>query len=644
MSLVSLIETSKNYEAQKILCSANFSIDRGEKVSVVGKNGSGKSTLLKLVGGLIEPDEGKRIVQNSVTIKMMPQHPTFAHDVSVKEEIENALVEIKRKQKRYFEIVDVLASSPENKTLLQEQADISTYLDMHGGWDIEAKLEEVLLRFSLKEYEDKLVNLLSGGEQKRVSLAALLLEKPDLLLLDEPTNHLDVYMVEFLEELLNKENFTLLFISHDRYFIDTIATKTLEIEDCKLRSFSGGYSSYIVQKEKLLADTQKEHENMLKLLKKEEEWLNRGVKARVKRNMGRVDRVKKLKDEVKKNPGMIKKMRLELEREKGWGDKSSEHRNKKKMLFELENLSYSLPEKNLIKDFSSRILQKDRIAVVGKNGSGKSTFLKLLLGKLDGYSGKIKRGEVRVGYFDQQKDMLDDDKNLLETFCPLGGDRVDVRGKNMHVYGYLKNFLFPKEFLDKKIGILSGGEKSRVALALLFTKELDVLILDEPTNDLDIPTINILEEYLLNFKGAIIFASHDRFFVDKISNKLFVFKGDGLIEESYLDYSEYLEFEKEVAEAFLDESSGKKESKEKPKSKPKKLSYKELIEIERLPEELKNLELEIEEQNALLADPKSYKEIGVESIATKLEELEKIYNDKLERYIELEEKREELEG
>ncbi|MFP4485736.1 MAG: ribosomal protection-like ABC-F family protein [Campylobacterales bacterium] len=644
MSLVSLIETSKNYEAQKILCSANFSIDRGEKVSVVGKNGSGKSTLLKLVGGLIEPDEGKRIVQNSVTIKMMPQHPTFAHDVSVKEEIENALVEIKRKQKRYFEIVDVLASSPENKTLLQEQADISTYLDMHGGWDIEAKLEEVLLRFSLKEYEDKLVNLLSGGEQKRVSLAALLLEKPDLLLLDEPTNHLDVYMVEFLEELLNKESFTLLFISHDRYFIDTIATKTLEIEDCKLRSFSGGYSSYIVQKEKLLADTQKEHENMLKLLKKEEEWLNRGVKARVKRNMGRVDRVKKLKDEVKKNPGMIKKMRLELEREKGWGDKSSEHRNKKKMLFELENLSYSLPEKNLIKDFSSRILQKDRIAVVGKNGSGKSTFLKLLLGKLDGYSGKIKRGEVRVGYFDQQKDMLDDDKNLLETFCPLGGDRVDVRGKNMHVYGYLKNFLFPKEFLDKKIGILSGGEKSRVALALLFTKELDVLILDEPTNDLDIPTINILEEYLLNFKGAIIFASHDRFFVDKISNKLFVFKGDGLIEESYLDYSEYLEFEKEVAEAFLDESSGKKESKEKPKSKPKKLSYKELIEIERLPEELKNLELEIEEQNTLLADPKSYKEIGVESIATKLEELEKIYNDKLERYIELEEKREELEG
>jgi ATP-binding cassette subfamily F protein uup len=644
MSLVSLLEVSKNYEAQKILCTANFSIDRGDKISVVGKNGSGKSTLLKLVAGLIEADEGQRIVQNSITIKMMPQHPTFAHDVTVKEEIENALVEIKQKQKRYFEIVEMIAKEPENKTLLQEQADISTYLDMHGGWDIEAKLEEILIRFSLKEYEDKLVNLLSGGEQKRVTLASLLLEKPDLLLLDEPTNHLDVYMVEFLEELLNKESFTLLFISHDRYFIDAIATKTIEIEECKLRGFSGGYSSYISQKEKLLADTQKEHENMLKLLKREEEWLNRGVKARVKRNMGRVERVKKLKESVKKNPGMINKMRLELEREKGWGDKSSEHRNKKKMLYELENLTYSLPQKGLIKNFSTRILQKDRIAIVGKNGSGKSTLLKLLLGKIEGYSGKIKRGEIRVGYFDQQKDVLDDEKNLLETFCPMGGDRVDVRGKNMHVYGYLKNFLFPKEFLDKKIGILSGGEKSRVALALLFTKELDVLILDEPTNDLDIPTINILEEYLLNFKGAILFASHDRFFVDKISNKLFVFKGDGAIEESYLDYSEYLEFEKEVKEALEIEKTESKEIKEKPKSKPKKLSYKESLEIEKLPEELKSLEEQIEEQNALLADPASYKEIGIETLAQKLEELEKIYNDKLERYIELEEKREELEG
>ena len=254
-----------------------------------------------------------------------------------------------------------------------------------------------------------------------------------------------------------------------------------------------------------------------------------------------------MRQEAKSNPSIIRKMTLELEREKKHFNQE-DGTNRKKMLFDLQNISFAIDNKTLIQNFSTRILQRDKIAIVGKNGAGKSTLLKLMLGKLKPKEGKIECGEVRIGYFDQHREMLDDSKNLLETFCPFGGDHIDVKGKSMHVFGYLKNFLFPKEFLDNKIGSLSGGEKNCVALALLFTKEYDCLILDEPTNDLDIPTINILEEYLQSFEGAIIFVSHDRYFVDKIAKKLLVFKENGEIEETHRSFSEYLEIEKELKE------------------------------------------------------------------------------------------------
>lgn len=640
MALVSLLEISKNFEAQKILCSINFSIAEGERVSVVGKNGSGKSTLLKIVTGALEYDEGERITQNHIKIKMLPQQPNFPENSTVKQELEKSLLEIKTAKERFFAVTEELTKTPESKTLLEESAHLSTYLDMHGGWDVEAKLEEIMEKFRIKQFEHTYANTLSGGEQKRVALATLLLEKPDLLLLDEPTNHLDVYMVEFLEELILREKFTLLFISHDRYFIDNVATRTIEIEECRLKSYAGGYASYLGQKELELSALQKEHDNMVKLLKRETEWLNRGVKARVKRNMGRVDRVKKLKDEVKKSPGAIKRLKVQLDREKT--AQSYEPRNKQKMLFEIENLGFAIKERQLFEHFDTRILQKDRIAVVGKNGSGKSTFLKILLERLSGYTGHIKRGEIKIGYFDQHKEMLDESKNLMETFCPMGGDRVSVRGKNMHVYGYLKNFLFPKEFLDKKIGILSGGEKSRVALALLFTKDYDCLIMDEPTNDLDIPTINILEEYLQDFSGALIFASHDRFFIDKIAKKLFVFGGSE-IEESHLNYSEYLDYEKDIEAAVTESAKEEREKTQKPKPKTNKLSYKEIRELEELPKEIEAQEQEIEKLKAMLSDPSSYQETGIAELAEQLETLETAYEKNVEHYLELEEKREALE-
>lgn len=638
MSLISLLEISKHFEAQKVLSQVNLSISSKERISVVGKNGSGKSTLLKIVAGVLEADEGKRIIQNNIKVKMLPQQPIFLKHSTVKEEIEKSLEEINAAKKRYEEVNLLLQEKHDSKSLLEESAMLGTFLDMHGGWDTESKVEDILRTFNLKEIESCYLSTLSGGEQKRVALASLLLEKPDILLLDEPTNHLDVYMVEFLEEFLIKERFTLLFISHDRYFIDNIATKTIEIEGSRLRSYSGGYTAYLEQKEQELNAMQKEYENMLRLLREETEWLNRGVKARAKRNMGRVERIKKLKEEIKKSPGAIKrlKMQLELASKK----EAYKPKNRKKMLFEVENLSFKIGERVLFKGFSTRILQSDRIALVGKNGSGKSTFLKILLGRMGGFEGSIKRGEVKIGYFDQHKELLDPDKNLIETFCPHGGDRVEVRGKSMHVFGYLKNFLFPKEYLDKKIGVLSGGEKSRVALALLFTKDYDCLVLDEPTNDLDIPTINILEEYLRGFQGAIIFASHDRFFVDKIAQKLFVF-GNGTIEESYLEYSEYLDIERDVNIALSELSKEENMKKERKKTAPTKLSYKEKIDLERLPQELTKLEERIIQIKESLSNPI---DSDIVALANELEKSEREYEEKLNRYIELEEKRERLGG
>lgn len=648
MALVDLLGVSKHYEAQKILENVNFHIDEGERVVIVGKNGSGKSTLMKIVAGVLDADEGERITRQGIQIKMLSQIPVFDPEHTVREAIEAGLGELRTAKIRFDEISLLLAERFDDTALLEEQSRLTNFLDHHNAWNLDDKIERVMQHFMLKEYETKKVNLLSGGEQRRVALASLLLQKPDILLLDEPTNHLDVYMVEFLEELILKERFTLLFISHDLYFIDQVATKTIEVEECVLREFNGGYSHYLEQKQELLRTMAQQHENLLKLLKAENEWLRRGVKARLKRNEGRKQRVLELREQAKHNPGKIRKMKLELEREAKHFNRA-DGVNRQKMLFEIDHLGLKLGDKTLIRDFSTRILQKDVIAVVGPNGSGKSTLLKALLGRLKPTSGAIKQGEFSIGYFDQHREMLDDSKNLIETFCPNGGDRVQAQGQDFHVYGYLKNFLFPREFLDKKIGILSGGEKNRVALALLFTKKVDCLILDEPTNDLDIPTINILEEKLQNFPGAVILVSHDRYFVDKIAKKLFIFKGDGTIEESYKPYSEYLEDEKELQEidAMEAEFSKPGAAASKPASdKPKalKLSYNEQKALERLPALIEALEAKIDELNAALADPKQYEKIGITVLAAELEKIKAEYEEKVDELLSIEEKIEEIEA
>ncbi len=644
MALIDLQKINKQYDIKVILKDVNFTLQESQRVAIIGQNGQGKSTFMKIITGQIEADSGEIAIDKSLKIEMLDQQPKFKSGQTVKEAIEEQLVEIKAAQRRYDEVSALIVEDYENQELLEEQAQLTTYLDHHNAWDLDNKIQRILQEFSLKDYEFKDVTLLSGGEQRRVGLAGLILKKPDVLLLDEPTNHLDVYMVEFLETILLKENFTLLFISHDRYFLDNVATNIIEIEGGTLTKYKGGYKDYLMQKEQMIVNMQKEHDNLVRKLRDEAHWMQHGVTARRKRNELRKDNYFKLKEQVKSNPAKINKMKLDLEREQK-SFNNGETQNKKKMLFELDNVYLTLGNKALIKDFTTRILQKDTIAIVGPNGSGKSTILKVFLERIKIDKGTFKKGDFKVGYFDQHREMIDETKTIMHLFCPNGGDRVKLNdGRDMHVFGYLKNFLFPKEYLDKTVGVLSGGEKNRLALALLFTKKFDVLIMDEPTNDLDIPTINILEQYLAAFQGALIFVSHDRYFVDKIAKKLYIFKGNGVLEESFQKYSEYLEDEKDAK--YVEEMEKQniriapkdidKTEEEKPKQKTK-LTYNDKRDYEILPVQIEELEQKIEELNKCMMNPVCYEQQGLVALSSQLDETNKIYEQKVERYLELEE-------
>lgn len=640
MALIELIDVTKKFGSHVVLDGVNFALDANERVAVIGKNGGGKSTLMKIIAGLCEIDEGRVITQNGLNIQMLAQTPKFDENLSVKDALRRELAEIYAALSEYDAISSKIAAQPENKELLARQDELIKFIEAKDGWQIDNKIEQVLQNFGLKIYENRSVCTLSGGEIRRVALGALVLKKPDVLLLDEPTNHLDVYMVKFLEDMLLSSKQTIVFISHDRYFIDRLATRSIEIEEGKISNFDGGYENYLRRKQEMLASLEKSHETLLKQLRAEEEWLHRGVKARLKRNEGRKARIMQMRQDAKKNPGAIRRVRLELERaSRSFNGTGGD--NRKKMLFECTNIGKILNGKVLFKGFSARVLQGERIGIVGANGAGKSTLLKILLGRSKIDAGEIKRGEIRIGYFDQTRSGITDDKSIIEIFCPNGGDHINVRGSYMHVYGYLKNFLFPKEFLDKPVGVLSGGEKNRLALAKLFTEQYDCLILDEPTNDLDIATINILEDYLLSFEGAVIIVSHDRYFIDKITNKLWVFEKNGTIDQIQMPYSQYLEFEDEMAEidqieadaGASAEESGRENKKEK--TSAAKLSYKQNKILEEYPAKIEAIEARIKELNHALSTPEIYQKLGMQGLFEELEEKRGTLNSMENEYYEV---------
>mgnify|MGYP002678917631 FL=1 len=620
MALIDLIDVSKRFNENIVLDNVNFSLAPKERIAIIGKNGGGKSTLMKLLCAQYLPDSGRVITQNNISVQMLAQTPHFDDALSVRGALKHELKEIYDARNEYEDLLLKISKNSQDKELLARQEKLHKFIESKDGWNIENKVERVLDSFALREYENKLMCSLSGGEIRRVALGALILKKPDVLLLDEPTNHLDVYMVRFLEDLLLSSSQTIVFISHDRYFIDNLATRSVEIENGKLSNFDGGYANYLVKKEQILQSIAKSQETLLKQLKAEEEWLRRGVRGRLKRNEGRKERIMQMRQSAKTNPGIIARVKLELQRATKSFSQGGINQNRKKMLFECKKISKSMDNKLLFSDFSARVLQGERIGIVGPNGSGKSTLLKILLGQLQPDSGQIIRGDVKIGYFDQNRTHIDENKSLIENFCPNGGDHIMVRGRSMHVYGYLKNFLFPKEFLDKPVSVLSGGEKNRLALAQLFTKEYDCLILDEPTNDLDIATINILEEYLLSFEGAVLIVSHDRYFIDKITNKLWAYENDK-IEQLYMEYSEYLDYEEEIKQISTIEQEFQTQSTSAPaKKKTAKLSYKQQQILDKHPEKIEAIESKIKELNAALSDPAIYHKLGLQALFEELED------------------------
>jgi ATP-binding cassette subfamily F protein uup len=637
LPLVNLKEITKRFDVHTILNNVELTIEAGERVAVVGRNGSGKSTLMRIVAGKLEADSGSRMAQNGITIETLDQSPTLDGALSVREAVENSLLTLNSARSEY-EMLSRQLEECQDGGALSRIAALANMLDFHNAWDLTARVERVLTKFELKALENAKICTLSGGEKRRVALGILILKKPDLLLLDEPTNHLDVYMVRFLEEVLLESGSTLLIISHDRYFIDRIATRSVEIEEGILLSFRGGYTSYLEQKASILENMIKNHETLIKRLRGEIEWLNRGVKARLKRNMGRVEKIKDMKEDAKKNPSIIRKIKLELEREQK-SFKQEDSVNKKKILFELQNVSIGIDQRVLIKPFSTRVAQQEKIAITGRNGSGKTTLLQSLIGLNKPLSGIIDKKIENIGYSDQHRLMLDDTKTLLEIFCPNGGDHIEVQGRSIHVYGYMKNWLFPKEFLDKKIGILSGGEKNRLALALLLSKKYDCLILDEPTNDLDIPTINIIEEYLQSFHGALIFVSHDRYFVDKIAKKLWIINSDQTITESYQSYSAFLDdeaFVREIEDTFTEKTySGRREQ----KRQKTKLSYKEQRMLNGLPFLIERQEKEVKEmESAIISSVFNHSEFI--KMSERLSMIKASLEENINCYFSLEEKKE----
>lgn len=641
MLLIDLIDISKNYGEKVILKNINFSLNSGEKVAIIGKNGAGKSTFLKILTRQIEADSGRIIISSNLKIEILSQSVEINNISSVDEYIKKELSYIFDIIDAFNDINNKLQKDSTNTFLLKEVARLSNEIDSLEAWSIDNKIKKITKELELDGLINQNIHNLSGGELRRLSLACLLLKNPDILILDEPTNHLDVNMCRFVENMLKNSKKSVLFISHDRYFIDSVANKCVEIEDANIKEFKGAYTQYLEQKADILASLNKSYETLIKQLKAEEEWLRRGVKARLKRNEGRKERIFKMREEAKKNPSLINRLKTELASAMQLKTNSL-ILNKKKMLFEINDLSLQLGNKKLFDNFTTRIIQGQRIAIVGKNGCGKSSFLQLLLGNLKASSGFIKKGDFKIGYFEQKKSNLDDDKTLIEYFCPNGGDRVNVRGCNMHVYGYLKKFLFPKEQLSCKIGSLSGGEKSRIALAKLFTEEYEVLILDEPTNDLDIATINILEQHLSEFKGALIFVSHDRYFTDRLATMLFAFYDEKINIEtiSFSQLLDVLDEVKEISEEIKENST--KEQKNKAKSK--KLSYKQNEILNKHPDKIAELEKQIKILTSYLSNTEKYEKYGIVELSKELDEATKKLNKLEEEYYEVLQLEEEMQN
>ncbi|MGD9389865.1 MAG: ATP-binding cassette domain-containing protein [Thioalkalispiraceae bacterium] len=617
--LLKLSDVCLSFGDKPLLDHVDLDIFKGERICLVGRNGAGKSSLLRVVSGQHTADDGQVWQKDGLRIAYLEQHVPSGGEASVFQVVASGLAELGELISEYHQVAHSLEQNSSAEQV-QKLSDLQHQLEAADGWLLEQKVESVISRLDLPA--DALMASLSGGLKRRVLLARALVSDPDLLLLDEPTNHLDVAGVSWLEEYLSGFQGALLFITHDRTFLQKLATRIIELDRGMLSSWPGDFAHYLQKKEEREAVEAEQRARFDRKLAEEEAWIRQGIKARRTRNEGRVRALKALREQQRQRRDQQGKVRLNLDE----ADRSG------KLVAELEDVSFSFNGKPVIKQLSTRILRGDRIGIMGPNGAGKTTLIRLLLGELQPQSGTVNIGtKLKVAYFDQQQSDLELDKSVLDNIND-GKETVTINGKSRHVISYLRDFLFPAQKINAPVKTLSGGERNRLLLAKMFTRPANMLVMDEPTNDLDMETLELLEELLANFEGTLILVSHDRSFLDNVVSSLLVFEGDHRVREYVGGYSDWVR-QRPRDWSFNIAGQAKPKPSPEPKpandspvkqaAKPRKLSYKEQRELDALPEKIEALEQEQEQLQQLTSQADFYQQTQ-DTIATTLERLKAV--------------------
>ena len=599
MALISLRNITLAFGGPPLFDGINLQIEPGDRLCLMGRNGSGKSTLLKLIGGELTPEGGEIQRQQGLKVAQVAQDVPLGLEGTVFDVVASGMGNAAQLLAEYHHLAHRL-STDGSEALLAQLEELQHRLEESGGWSLNQEVERVLNRLSLDA--DAEFSSLSGGTKRRTLLARALVSSPDILILDEPTNHLDIDTILWLEEFLAKSVKTVLFVTHDRAFARRLANRTAELDRGRLYAFSCGYDEFVERREALLEAEITRQALFDKKLAQEEVWVRQGIKARRTRNEGRVRALKKLREEYRQRQNRQGTARIQLQE----ADRSGA------LVAEAENVSFSYGSRSIIKGLSTTIMRGDRIGIIGPNGSGKTTLLRLLLGELQPQQGEIKLGTRReVIYFDQLREQLDLDKSVQDNVGE-GNDTLVINGSPRHIIGYLQDFLFSPERARSPVSILSGGERNRLLLAKLFTKPSNILVMDEPTNDLDAETLDLLEDLLLEYAGTLLLVSHDREFLNNVVSSTLVLGGDGTVREFVGGYDDWLQQAAgETAAAQAVEKSTAERGRPQ-KERARKLSFKEERELEALPGQIAGLEEEQAGLHARLSDPELYKTAGTE--------------------------------